>query len=197
MHIEHVDAGIVGERGETDSGAAEGRDQRQFAGKFCGELLLVVGGRGPGLLLRGAVIVGGQFLDAGAKNLGQKRRDRSATSAAARALASRGGSSRDLPGGAVLGVFQHDAHFGEFVADAVGFLEVLHFARGIARFDQAGDLAFVDRNRRRPERRPLRGRCLATARSIAHSPSGRRPRALPPSPLRCAIRARRRVPSAY
>ena len=33
-------------------------------------------------------------------------------------------SSRDLPGGAVLGVFQHHAHFGEFVADAVGFFEI-------------------------------------------------------------------------
>jgi len=28
-------------------------------------------------------------------------------------------SSRDLPGGAVLGVLEHDAHFRQFVADAV------------------------------------------------------------------------------
>ena len=35
-----------------------------------------------------------------------------------------GRSSRDLPGGAVLGVFQHDAHFGELVADAVGFFKI-------------------------------------------------------------------------
>ena len=40
------------------------------------------------------------------------------------------GSSRDLPGGAVLGVFEHYAHFREFVADAIGFLEILRAARG-------------------------------------------------------------------
>ncbi len=45
-------------------------------------------------------------------------------------------SSRDLPGGhrlAALGVFtvfQHDAHGEQLVADAVGLLEVLRFARG-------------------------------------------------------------------
>ena len=46
-------------------------------------------------------------------------------------------SSRDLPGGAVLGVFQHDAHFGELVADAVGFFEVLCLAGGVASLDRA------------------------------------------------------------
>ena len=45
-------------------------------------------------------------------------------------------SSRDLPGGAVLGIFQHDAHGGEFVADAVGFLEVLGLAGRGAGVDQ-------------------------------------------------------------
>ena len=42
-------------------------------------------------------------------------------------------STRDLPGGAVLGVLEHDAHGEEFVADAVGFGEVLGFAGGGAR----------------------------------------------------------------
>src|SRR5690242_5062836 len=42
----------------------------------------------------------------------------------------RPGSSRDLPGGAVLGILEHDAHGGEFVADAVGLLEILRLARG-------------------------------------------------------------------
>ena len=37
-------------------------------------------------------------------------------------------SSRDLPGGAVLGVLQHDAHGGELVADTVGFGPVLRRA---------------------------------------------------------------------
>jgi len=37
-------------------------------------------------------------------------------------------SSRNLPGGAVLGVLEHYAHGGEFVADAVGFGEVLGLA---------------------------------------------------------------------
>src|SRR6185503_18269259 len=38
-------------------------------------------------------------------------------------------SSRDLPGGAVLGVLEHDAHGGELVADAVGFFKILCLAR--------------------------------------------------------------------
>src|SRR5450631_1475934 len=44
-------------------------------------------------------------------------------------------SSRNLPGGAVLGVLQHHAHRGELVADAIGFGEVLGFAGGIAGAD--------------------------------------------------------------
>src|SRR5580700_1702944 len=39
------------------------------------------------------------------------------------------GSSRDLPGGAVLGVFQNDAHGGEFVADAVRLVKIFGLAR--------------------------------------------------------------------
>jgi len=38
------------------------------------------------------------------------------------------GSSRDLPRGAILGVFEHDAHLCEFVADAIGFCKVPCFA---------------------------------------------------------------------
>ena len=53
--------------------AAEGRDQRQLAGKFCAEFLLVVGRRHPRLLLRLAVVVGGQFLDGGAEDFRQQR----------------------------------------------------------------------------------------------------------------------------
>jgi hypothetical protein len=40
-------------------------------------------------------------------------------------------SSRNLPGGAVLGVFQHDAHFGELVPDAIGLFEVLRLAGSV------------------------------------------------------------------
>ncbi len=40
------------------------------------------------------------------------------------------GSSRDLPGGAVLGVLERDAHGGEFVSDAVGLGKVLGLAGG-------------------------------------------------------------------
>ena len=73
MHVEHVDARVVGERGEADRGAGEGCDESEVAGKFLAEFLLVVGGRRPRPLLRRAVIVGGQLLDAGAENLRQVR----------------------------------------------------------------------------------------------------------------------------
>jgi hypothetical protein len=42
-----------------------------------------------------------------------------------RDLACASSSSRDLPGGAILGVLEHDAHFGQLVADAVGFFKIL------------------------------------------------------------------------
>src|SRR5262249_10578288 len=41
-------------------------------------------------------------------------------------------SSRDLPRGPVLGVFEHDADGEEFVADAVGLGEVFRLASGSA-----------------------------------------------------------------
>src|SRR5207302_10152813 len=52
-------------------------------------------------------------------------------------------SSRDLPGGAVLGVLQHDAHGGKLIADAIGLFEVLFLASGIARCDQSVDRSLV------------------------------------------------------
>src|SRR5690348_2036226 len=54
-------------------------------------------------------------------------------------------SSRDLPGGAVLGVLEHDAHGGELVADAVGFFEVFGSTSPLPRLDERRDLRFVDR----------------------------------------------------
>ena len=63
-------------------------------------------------------------------------------SAARRAWDAPWPSSRDLPGGAVLGILEHDAHGGEFVADAVGFFEILCLARGVARFDQVRRILF-------------------------------------------------------
>ena len=49
-------------------------------------------------------------------------------------------SSRDLPGGAVLGVLEHHAHGGELVADAVGLGEVLGFAGGVTFIDERFDI---------------------------------------------------------
>ena len=57
---------------KSDRSAAKGRHQRQLAGKPLAEFLLVVGRRRPRRLLRLAVIVGGQFLDAGAENFRQR-----------------------------------------------------------------------------------------------------------------------------
>src|SRR5262249_3733279 len=63
-------------------------------------------------------------------------------------------SSRDLPGGAVLGVLEHYAHGGEFIADAVRLGEVLHFASSRTRSDQClnvsskGAFIMVKRNQR-------------------------------------------------
>ena len=73
MHVEHVDARIIGKRREADCRAAEGRDQRQLTGKFCAEFFLVVGRRRPRLLLRLAVVLDRQFLDGGAENLREQR----------------------------------------------------------------------------------------------------------------------------
>jgi hypothetical protein len=41
-------------------------------------------------------------------------------------------SSRNLPSGAVLGVLEHHAHDGEFIADAVGLGEVLGLTGGVS-----------------------------------------------------------------
>src|SRR4029079_15889222 len=57
--------------------------------------------------------------------------------AAARRSDGGGRSSRDLPGGAVLAVLEHHAHFRKLVADAVGLGEILGLAGGVARGDTA------------------------------------------------------------
>src|SRR6476620_8534770 len=69
-------------------------------------------------------------------------------------------SSRDLPGCAVLGILEHNAHGGEFVADTVGFLEVFCRARIGSRLNQADYLAFVDGDRRAAEGGPFGRRQL-------------------------------------
>src|SRR5262249_40211104 len=73
MNVKHIDAPIVGKRGKPDSGAAIGRHQCQLVRELGAECFLVVSGGSPSLLLRFAVIVGGQFLDRRAKNLGEQR----------------------------------------------------------------------------------------------------------------------------
>src|ERR1700685_1755933 len=73
MHIEHVDARIVGQRCETDRRAGECRHQRQPGRELCPERIQIGGGLRPRLLLRFAVILGGQLLDAGAKNFREQR----------------------------------------------------------------------------------------------------------------------------
>src|SRR5581483_258264 len=56
----------------------------------------------------------------------------------------RDGSSRDLPGGAILGILDCDSHGCEFVADAVRFLEILAHTRGGTLCDQSLDLGHID-----------------------------------------------------
>ena len=55
------------------SRAVKCRDQRQLGRQPRAEFFLVVRSRRPGLLLRLAVIIGGQFLDAGAEDFGEQR----------------------------------------------------------------------------------------------------------------------------
>ena len=74
MDIEHIDRVVAGERGKADRGAVHGGDQGELFGETLPKSLLVVGRRGPGLALAFLVIVGGQFLDAGAEDLGEQRR---------------------------------------------------------------------------------------------------------------------------
>src|SRR6266571_9267401 len=52
-------------------------------------------------------------------------------------MACRAWSSRNLPRRAILGILDDDAHRGEFVADAIGFLEIFSRTRGGAIGDQA------------------------------------------------------------
>src|SRR6185312_8327756 len=66
-------AGVAGKRGKADGRAVVGGDQRELAAKPRAELLLVIGCRRPRLALRVAVIVRGQFFDAGAKDFSEQR----------------------------------------------------------------------------------------------------------------------------
>ena len=165
------------------------RDQRQLAAELLAESCLVIGGGGPGFLLRLAVVLVGQILDAVAEDFAQQRRVRRQKRPQREFGMRAAPSSRDLPGGAVLGILQHDAHGGEFVADAVGFLEVFGLARGIARGDQVRDLC-SRRSPTRPAGTPPR-----SAAGICRKPINcalafsRRPRAWRPWPLRRATRA--------
>src|SRR6266705_2046189 len=63
--------------------------------------------------------------------------------AAARVLAAIGPSSRDLPGGAVLGILDDYAHCRKLIADAVGLLEVLARPGCGARGNQCIDASLV------------------------------------------------------
>ncbi len=183
-------------------GAVKGRDQRQFAGKLRAELLLIVGRRRPRLLLRLAVIVGGQFLDAGAENLGQQRhirrqhRPHREFAACARAFIARS------PRWCRLWCLSARRPSRQFVADAVGFFRSPLRLRAAVRALQSELPTFALVNRdATPAGMPPRtrfGRCLnlQQAESIARSPSGTRPPALPPLPLRRAIRAAPQSPSA-
>ena len=76
MHIEHVDVILALQRGKTDRRILQRGDQRQFAGEPFAELVLVVGGAGPGLLLGLAVIIASQLLDRGREDRRQHRRIR-------------------------------------------------------------------------------------------------------------------------
>src|SRR6185437_6324883 len=53
------------------------------------------------------------------------------------------GSSRDLPGGALFGILDHDAHRCELVADAIGLLEVLSRTGSGASLNQRANFNFA------------------------------------------------------
>src|SRR6266566_8089189 len=74
MHIEHVDMVRAFQRGKADRRILQRGDQRQFAGQPRAECRLVVGGAGPSLLLRFAVVVAGQLLDRRDEDRGENRR---------------------------------------------------------------------------------------------------------------------------
>ncbi len=62
------------QRGEADRRILQRRDQRELTRKTLAELLFVIGGAGPRLLLRFAVVLAGQFLDAGCEDRRQHGR---------------------------------------------------------------------------------------------------------------------------
>src|SRR5690349_17330787 len=69
MDVEHVELLLALERGEADDRAVERGDQRELAGEPRGKFVLVIGGCGPGLLLRLGVVIRRQLFDAGAEDL--------------------------------------------------------------------------------------------------------------------------------
>src|SRR4029077_4071409 len=83
--------------------------------------------------------------------------------AAARVWDAQPPSPRDLPSGTILGIFQHDAHGSEFIADTVGFSVVFFCMRCCPSPNQTYDLVFVDGKRRRAEGRPFGRRQLQQA----------------------------------
>src|SRR5262249_50404646 len=76
MNVEHVDALGTGKRCEADGRSVDGAEQSQRIGEPRGEGGFVVRRRRPGLLLARAVVVAGQFGDAGAKDFSEQRRVR-------------------------------------------------------------------------------------------------------------------------
>ena len=136
--------------------AVDGRDEGQASGEPRAEGRLVVGRGRPGRLLRLAVILARQLLDARLEDLGERGTHRPAgTGAAAAARGRAGASSRHLPGGgAVLVVLDHDAHAASssrMRSDSAKF-----FAARAALRDaiSASTLAGIDPERRLPARRP-------------------------------------------
>jgi len=68
MNKQHVDMIGALQRGKSDRRILYRGNQREFTGQPLAELLFVVSGAGPRLLLRLAVVVAGQFLDGGDKD---------------------------------------------------------------------------------------------------------------------------------
>ena len=119
-----------------------GGDERQLAGKPCAERLDIVRRLRPRLLLRLAVIVAGQFLDAGAENLRQERhvlrqhrthREFFLRAASHGTYLPRGDGFSSIW---IFAVFHRHMHFCKFVTYAICFFEVFCFARGIPCFNK-------------------------------------------------------------
>src|SRR5579883_1425727 len=109
----------------ASSGVSAGRNGRRPAGDLAGEFM------GPPLFCPPPLA--GEGKEDAVSRVSAPRaapsptllRKRGREPAVARGKSSPKASSRNLPGGAVLGVLEHHAHGGEFVADAVGLGKVL------------------------------------------------------------------------